>query len=120
MRGRLFVPAVLSLMVFAGFGIAGAGATPNVLESSCTAAQKSQREAALVAFQNQMATQRKAYFKHHTSARLRGAFVSRQQAHLKELKDLASCTVPEASTPASRLAQLRTYAREIDALQPLF
>jgi hypothetical protein len=114
------MPAVLSLIVVAGFAIGGAAAIPNTRESSCTVAQKSQRLAALAAFEKQMDTQRKAYFAHHRSANLRRAFVHRQQAHLKQLQADAACTVSEPPTNAARLSGLQRYAAAMTALMPLF
>jgi hypothetical protein len=67
-----------------------------------------------------MSKQHKAYFAHHKSAKLRRAFVRRQQAHLKQLRADAACTVSEPPTNAARLAGLSSYAGEMTALTPLF
>jgi hypothetical protein len=46
-----------------------------------------------------MQAARKGYFKAHRNAKLRAAFVKRQQAKLKALQRAAACTVPSAPPP---------------------
>jgi hypothetical protein len=119
MRVRLVAPAMLALIVAGGgLAIAGARATPNVRASSCTAAQKSQRQAALSAYRKRMVNQRSTYFANHKSVTLRRAFVHQQQLVLNKLVTAAACTVSISNT--ARLARLRAYAGEMNALNPLF
>jgi M6 family metalloprotease-like protein len=68
--------------------------------ASCSAEQKSAREAALLRFKQGMAAARHAYFKKHREAKLRRAFVKRQSARLRVLETAAACTVP-ALPPSS-------------------
>src|SRR5438132_943341 len=67
---------------------------PAAREASCTAAQQADRQAALRAYQKRMIAQRRAYFRAHTSVKLRRAFVKSQRARLKALQAAAACTVP--------------------------
>jgi hypothetical protein len=115
------LPAILALTAVAGgIAVVGAPATPNGLESTCTAAQKSQRQAALAAYKKRIGIDRRAYFARHKSATLRGAF-RRQQARLKQLQTAAACTIsPAGNSAAARLARLRSYADQMRALTPLF
>ena len=52
----------------------------------CSAAVKKARKAAVQRYRKQMAAQRKAYFKHTRSSKLRAAFVKKQNAQLKALE----------------------------------
>jgi hypothetical protein len=94
-------------------------ATPNIASAYCTAAQKAQRVAALAAYRKQMLLDRRAYFATHKSVQLRRAFVQRQGDHLQALVVAAACTVT-ATSHSGRLAQLGAYARQMQALTPLF
>jgi hypothetical protein len=117
MRTRLLLPALTALLLLTGAAVAA----PSSTSATCTAAQKVQRQAALTAFQKRMAPARKAYFAHHRSTRLRKAFVARQLARLKALKQTASCTVPATTNPDSaKLDQLQTYVGQVEALNDLF
>ena len=69
--------------------------------ASCSAEQKSARQAALLRFKQGMAAGRRAYFKTHREVKLRRAFVRRQSARLRVLETAAACTVP-ALPPSSR------------------
>ena len=68
--------------------------SPAAPEASCTAAQQADRQAALKAYQKRMIAQRRAYFRAHSSVKLRRAFVRSQRARLKALQAAAACTVP--------------------------
>src|SRR5689334_14031040 len=115
MRPRLLVLALSALVLLAG----AAAAAPT--QATCTAAQKAQRQAALTAFQKKMPAAKKAYFAHHKSAKLRKAFLARQQAKLKLLGRAASCTAPASTNPdAARLDALEKYAGKMEALNGLF
>ena len=52
----------------------------------CPAAVKKARTAAVQRYRRQMAAQRKAYFKHTRSPKLRAAFVKKQNAQLRALE----------------------------------
>ncbi len=87
------------------FGLLGVGvsfgSSPN---ADCTAAQKTQREAAVTAYRLKIPAERKAYFKTHKAARARAAFVRRQQAKLNALLAAAGCTVPAPPLPPAPTA----------------
>lgn len=107
------MPALSALVLLAGAAVASPASTP----ATCTAAQKAQRRAALTAFQKRMPAAKKAYFGHHRSAKLRKAFVARQQARLKALTLGASCTAPASTNPdAARMDLLVKYAGQMKAL----
>jgi hypothetical protein len=59
--------------------------------STCTFAQKSQRELVRDAYMKKMPAARAAYFKTHTSKAARAAFVAKQNKTLATLKSAASC-----------------------------
>src|SRR3954451_15932655 len=113
MRIRLIVPALSALVLLAGAAVASPAAAP----ATCTAAQKAQRQAALAAFQKRFPAARKTFFAHHKSAKLRKAFLKRQQARLKVLFQAASCTASVSTNPdAARMDQLEKYAGQMKAL----
>ena len=117
MRPRLLVLALSALVLLAG----AAAASPASSPASCTAAQKTQREAALTAFQKRMPATKKAYFAHHRSAKLRKAFLARQQAKLKLLARAASCTASASTNPdAARMDALEAYTAKMEALNAFF
>src|SRR5438105_14423577 len=106
-RLPLLIAAIAVLVMaalFAAVAIQPAGAdrsdfsrvtlTPAGREASCTAAQQADRQAALRAYQKRMIPQRRAYFRAHSSPKLRHAFVKKQRARLKALEAAAACTVP--------------------------
>src|SRR5438132_3270602 len=68
--------------------------SPAAREASCTAAQQADRQAALRAYEKRMIPQRRAYFRAHSSVKLRRAFVKSQRARLEALQAAAACTVP--------------------------
>ena len=76
------------------FASAGAGQA-----ATCTAAEKSAAQAALAAYQKKIPKERAAYFRNHKSAKLRKAFVKKQQAKLKRLREAAACEVPPPPPP---------------------
>jgi hypothetical protein len=118
MRGWLIVPAMLAATVITCASTLGAAARP---QGSCTAAEKAERQAALIAFQKRMAPRRKAYFAKHKRTPLRRAFVRAQRAQLKRLREAAACTVaPTAPTDAERLTRLNAYANDMKSLEALF
>ena len=109
MRPRLplLIAAIAVLVMaalFAAVAIQPAGAdrsdfsrvtlTPAGREASCTAAQQADRQAALRAYEKRMIPQRRAYFRAHSSVKLRRAFVKSQRARLEALQAAAACTVP--------------------------
>jgi hypothetical protein len=117
MRIGLLAPAFSALVLLAGASAASPASGP----ATCTSAQKAQRQAALTAFQKRMPAAKKAYFAHHRSARLRKAWVARQQARLKALTQAASCTAPASTNPdAARMEVLVKYADDVEALSGLF
>ena len=59
-----------------------AGSAPS---TTCSAAQKAQRQRAVHTYQTKMQAARKAYFKTHKGKRQRATFVKRQQVKLKSL-----------------------------------
>ena len=64
-----------------------------------------------------MPAAKKVYFAHHRSAKLRKAFIVRQQARLKVLFQAATCTAPASTNPdATRMDQLVNYAGQMKAL----
>jgi hypothetical protein len=65
---------------------------------SCTAAEKAQRVAALDKYVATIMRARRVYFQSHRSARLRRAFVGRQQAKLRALRRAAACTALPAGS----------------------
>jgi hypothetical protein len=86
--------------VIAGLVIAGAGASigssigAGFASPSCTAEQKAERQHAAAAYAKRIPRERPMYFKRHTSAKERAAFVKRQKAKLAKLQHAAACTVP--------------------------
>ncbi len=116
------------------------GATPQTREPvvtaaqvACTPAVKKKRQRALAAYKRQMPKARRAYFKKHRSARLRRAFVRKQQAKLKALqKALARCAArprppepplpPQAGAPCSFELAPNEQARRLEPSfgMPLF
>ncbi len=92
------MPAAVGFaMVLAAFVVAtGESAESRVSASSatCTAEEKSAREAALKRFKQGMPAARRAYFKKVRDAKRRAAFVKKQHARLRALEATASCTVP--------------------------
>lgn len=77
------------LVIAAALALAGAAQA-----ATCTAEEKAAAQAAVAAYQKKMPKDRAAYFRRHRSAKLRKAFVQKQQAKLKRLKDAAACEVP--------------------------
>ena len=67
---------------------------------SCTAAQKTHRQRELAAYLKRMKSLRTTYFRLHSSAKARRAFVTKQRRQLSRLRAAASCTVPVATAPA--------------------
>jgi hypothetical protein len=65
----------------------------------CTAQEKAARQNALAAYVKRMPKERKAYFRTHRKAPQRQAFVKRQQAKLKALRNAATCTVQPSPSP---------------------
>ena len=65
----------------------------------CTPAQKVKAQKALAAYVKAMPALRRAYFSTHKSAAQRSAFVRAQQAKLRRLRALATCTVPPPPPP---------------------
>src|SRR5262249_7627027 len=53
------------------------------------------------AYKKAMAKRKAAYFKTHTGARQRAAFVKAQRAELKRLRTRAACTVPASGSPST-------------------
>jgi M6 family metalloprotease-like protein len=101
MRGRLALALLVPLVVlFMGCVTTTAVASVRVGMASCTATEKAERQAVLAAYRKRAASERRAYFRTHKSAKLRRAFVQRQQAPLKKLAQAAACTVP-ALPPSS-------------------
>ena len=97
---RHVLPRVLALVLLAGCSAGALGASAHgSLSGSCTAAQKTQRQTVLAAYRTRMVQQRKAYFRRHPSAKLRRAFVAKQQIQLKKLRAAASCTVATPGPP---------------------
>ena len=82
----------------------GAGAKRNVVEQSCTAAQKAHRQTKLTAYRKRMDAERRAYFRMHKSLKLRRSFVQRQRAQLTQLERAAACTI---SSPLGTAPPLR-------------
>jgi hypothetical protein len=96
-------------------------AAPSSPQASCTATQKSQRQAALTAYRKAIGPARKAFFAHHHSPALRKAFLLRQRVRLKVLIQASGCTVGTTTiNDSARLAQLKTYAASVYALGDLF
>src|SRR6476469_8827758 len=67
--------------------------------ATCTQAEKDAAVAALASYQKKLPKERAAYFRKHKSAKLRKAFVKKQQAKLKRRRDAAGCEVPPPPTP---------------------
>ena len=77
---------------------------------TCTQAEKSTAAvAALASYQKKIPKERAAYFRKHRSAKLRKAFVKKQQAKLKRLRDAAALRPPLA--PGPRLPRPRRPPR---------
>jgi hypothetical protein len=66
--------------------------------ATCTADEQAANQAALTAYVNRMARDRKAYFRKHRDKAHRRAFLKKQQAKLKALQAAAACQV-EAPPP---------------------
>ena len=92
--GALCLVAALLLGVLA----VPALSTPSASRATCTPAQHAKNVKALASYRKQMAKQRVAYFRTHTSPKLRAKFVKTQQARLAALKKAAGCRVVIAST----------------------
>jgi hypothetical protein len=75
-----------------------AGSAPG---TTCSAAQKAQRQRAVRTYQTKMQAARKAYFKAHKQVKLRAAFVKSQQAKLARLRQAAACAVSQPAPPSS-------------------
>lgn len=89
--------AVLAMVLAAGFTLALlADASPG---ATCTAAQKTRRQAAVTAYRKRIPAERAAYFRTHRSAKARAAFVKKQSVALKSLQAKATCQVPPPSPP---------------------
>jgi hypothetical protein len=102
-RRSIFLPLLLGLassLLFALLGVSTAGSAPG---TSCTAAEKAQRQAVLRAYQRTMSASRNAYFKTHKQESLRAAFVKAQHAKLASLSRAAACVVSQPVPPASPL-----------------
>jgi M6 family metalloprotease-like protein len=67
--------------------------------ATCTADEKQAAQAALSAYQKKIPKERAAYFRKHKKAKLRKAFVRKQQAKLKRLRQAAGCEVPPPPPP---------------------
>ena len=79
----LLVVVLASSLLLALLVTSAAGSAPG---TTCTAAQKAQRQRAVRTYQRKMPAARKAYFKAHEQAKLRAAFVKAQQAKLARLR----------------------------------
>jgi hypothetical protein len=103
LTGRdLFLPLLLlvlaSSLLLALLVTSTAGSVPS---TTCTAAQKAQRQSALRTYQAKMQAARKAYFEAHKRGNLRAAFVKTQQAKLARLRHAAACVVSQPAPPPS-------------------
>lgn len=94
--------SLVLLIGLAAASVGGAGpASPSTADRSvaaftaadCTPAEKAQRLRALATYQRTMMAQRRAFFRSHTNPRAGSAFVRRQQAKLRALRQAAACTV---------------------------
>jgi hypothetical protein len=98
-RHLIFLPVMCLVLLALAAGSLGtsegsaATARPTVSLARCAASEKTTRQAAVVAYQKRILSDRRAFFRTHKSAKSRAAFVKRQQARLKALKTAAACTV---------------------------
>jgi hypothetical protein len=108
-RRTIFLPVLLlalaSSLLLALLVTSSAGSAPS---TTCSAAQKAQRQAAVRAYQAKMQAARKAYFKTHKRVSLRAAFVKTQQAKLTRLRQAAACVVSQPAPPSSSPATTPT------------
>ncbi len=101
-RARRCVLAATVLLLITGVVAVRSGADVAAGDATCTSAEKSQYQAAAVAYAKRMLKDRARYFKTHKSAKLRAAFVKKQKAKLKALRLKAACddsTPPEPAPP---------------------
>jgi hypothetical protein len=98
---RIILPPLILLALASSLLLAllATSAAGSAAGTSCTAAQKAQRQAVLRAYQRKMPAARKAYFKAHAQASLRAAFVKAQQAKLARLRRAAACVVSQPAPP---------------------
>ena len=91
--------------------LASAGAAQ---AATCSAAEKPAAQAALAAYQKKIPKERAAYFRKHKSAKVRKAFVKKQQAKLKRLRAAAACEVPPPpDTTAPTLSSAEANGAEV-------
>ena len=90
------VLASLSVVALAAPNAIGLAASPNAGAAEgqyCPPAEKAARQAAVKRYTRQLPPARTKYFRTHRSAKLRRAFVKKQQAQLKALQRLvAACS----------------------------
>ena len=78
--------ALAGVAVPASVGLATPEHPAAAVKQYCSAAAKKARKAAVQRYRKQMAAQRRAYFRHTRSPRLRAAFVKKQNAQLRALE----------------------------------
>lgn len=81
----LAATAFVAVVTPSGAGLAATGPSASVAQY-CPAAVRKARQAAVQRYKRQLAAQRRAYFRTTRSAKLRRAFVRKQNAQLKALQ----------------------------------
>ena len=111
----LLVLALVSSLLLALLAVPSASTAPN---TTCTAAEKAQRQAAVRKYQRKMQAARRAYFKAHKQAKLRAAFLRSQQIKLASLRHAAACVVPQPAPPSPPPATTTTDSGPVPAPPP--
>ena len=111
----LLVLVLASSLLLALLVTSAAGSVPG---TTCTAAQKAQRQRAVRTYQTKMPPARKAYFKGHKQAKMRAAFVKSQRAKLARLRHAAACVVPQPAPPSPPPATTTTETGPVPAPPP--